>query len=237
MHNMKVRPRECHITSLRKNGPLIGRQENKTVNIQNIECIDPLECPWNTLGSVNLSGEGTLALPPYKSVLSHWLAIPSHPELWTHYRRTASFLRPISDMTLTLASYPSIGLTSFIKKLSQVQSVWCLKGSRRRRVLSPTQPTFIMPHKTSTESSLPISYYIPDTLRNWPWPRALCPHHYVCKAESDAWCESFNALSPEGQKAFTSCDFSPSYYHFLLCTTNILACSRSPRVSQLSLCK
>jgi hypothetical protein len=54
-------------------------------------------------------------------------------------------------------------------------------------------------------------FYIPDTLRNWPWPRSINPNYEVCKAESSAWCESFNAFSPKAQKAFNACDFSQCF--------------------------
>ena len=191
--------------------------------------------PWNILNSVDLSAKWSRTFPACRSVLSLWPTTPSR-RMNSLSTNSLIFVHWLGYDT-NFGIVPVSRFHILQKKSSQVQSVWCLKGSRCRTVLSSTPPTFIMPHKTSTESSSPISYYIPDTLRNWPWPRALCPHHYVCKAESDAWCESFNALTPEGQKAFTSCDFSPSYYHFSLCATNILVCSRSPRVSQLSLCQ
>ena len=53
-------------------------------------------------------------------------------------------------------------------------------------------------------------YYLPDVVRNWPWPRNLNPFYADCKAESDAWCESFGAFSPKGQIAFNSFNFSTS---------------------------
>lgn len=49
---------------------------------------------------------------------------------------------------------------------------------------------------------------IPDTLRNWPWPRFINPHYEECKAESSAWCEGFHAFSPKAQIAFNRCDFN-----------------------------
>ncbi|KAJ7121824.1 terpenoid synthase [Mycena crocata] len=54
----------------------------------------------------------------------------------------------------------------------------------------------------------PAQFYIPDTLRNWPWPRSVNPHYQVCKKESAAWCDSFHAFSPKAQKAFNRCDFN-----------------------------
>ncbi|KAK7694474.1 Delta(6)-protoilludene synthase [Cerrena zonata] len=60
----------------------------------------------------------------------------------------------------------------------------------------------------SLQSSMPSYFLIPDTLRNWPWPRHLNLHYAVCKEESAAWCESFNAFSPKAQRAFNRCDFN-----------------------------
>ncbi|KAM7218649.1 Isoprenoid synthase domain containing protein [Rhypophila decipiens] len=49
---------------------------------------------------------------------------------------------------------------------------------------------------------------LPDTLRNWPWPRTINPHYEACKRESEAWIESFRAFSPRAQKAFNRCNFN-----------------------------
>ncbi|KAJ7894310.1 terpenoid synthase [Mycena olivaceomarginata] len=49
-----------------------------------------------------------------------------------------------------------------------------------------------------------IRLLFPDTLCNWPWLRHLNPHFEVCKDESAAWLETFNAFSPKAQKAFTA---------------------------------
>lgn len=49
---------------------------------------------------------------------------------------------------------------------------------------------------------------IPNTLRNWPWPRHCNPHYAECKIESAKWCEEFHAFSPKAQKAFNLCDFN-----------------------------
>ncbi|KAG0703655.1 isoprenoid synthase domain-containing protein, partial [Suillus ampliporus] len=50
--------------------------------------------------------------------------------------------------------------------------------------------------------------YLPDTLINWPWPRAINPHFEDVKVEVDASCRDFMALSPESQEAFDKCDFA-----------------------------
>ncbi|KAK7691180.1 hypothetical protein QCA50_006283 [Cerrena zonata] len=61
-----------------------------------------------------------------------------------------------------------------------------------------------MPVKAVTATTL----HIPDILRNWPWQRMLSPYYAVCKAESAAWCDSFNAFSPKAQAKFNRCDFN-----------------------------
>jgi hypothetical protein len=54
---------------------------------------------------------------------------------------------------------------------------------------------------------LPRVIYLPDTMANWPWPRAINPHYEEVKAVSNAWFESFNAFTPQSQIAFNKCDF------------------------------
>ncbi|KAF8484312.1 terpenoid synthase [Gautieria morchelliformis] len=49
--------------------------------------------------------------------------------------------------------------------------------------------------------------YLPDTMANWPWPRAINPNYEEVKAQSNAWFQSFNAFSPRSQRAFDKCDF------------------------------
>ncbi|KAF7320642.1 Terpene cyclase [Mycena chlorophos] len=49
---------------------------------------------------------------------------------------------------------------------------------------------------------------LPDTLRDWPWPRQINPWYAECKEESTAWCESFKAFGPKAQKSFNRCDFN-----------------------------
>lgn len=56
--------------------------------------------------------------------------------------------------------------------------------------------------------------YLPDTLAEWPWPRAINPHYAEAKEESQAWAASFNAFSPKAQHAFNRCDFSTSFRNF-----------------------
>lgn len=54
----------------------------------------------------------------------------------------------------------------------------------------------------------PKMIYLPDTMINWPWPRAINPHFEDVKAEVGASFRDFRALSPESQEAFDKCDFA-----------------------------
>lgn len=73
-------------------------------------------------------------------------------------------------------------------------------------------------HPSSKEWTMPVrhlrssQFRLPDTLRNWPWPRKINPHYAQCKEESSAWCESFQAFSPKAQQAFNRCDFSTTKF-------------------------
>ncbi|KAJ7811924.1 terpenoid synthase [Mycena olivaceomarginata] len=45
-------------------------------------------------------------------------------------------------------------------------------------------------------------YYLPDTLRNWPWKQLILnPHYREARNESFAWLESFCRLTPAARKA------------------------------------
>lgn len=59
----------------------------------------------------------------------------------------------------------------------------------------------VQPHQPDT------LIYIPDTLANFPWPRALNPYVEECRAESDAWIQRFRVFGPKAQKAFDKCNF------------------------------
>ncbi|KAG1833624.1 isoprenoid synthase domain-containing protein [Suillus subalutaceus] len=52
----------------------------------------------------------------------------------------------------------------------------------------------------------PRVFYLPDTMTNWPWPRAMNPHFEVVKAEVDALFRESKALSAESQEALDKCD-------------------------------
>lgn len=81
-------------------------------------------------------------------------------------------------------------------------------------------------------------YYLPDTLRNWPWHRIQSPHYREAQAESVAWLESFHPFTPAAQKAFNKCDFSRCSYLLLsprsMNYTGLVSALTFPRAS---LCK
>jgi len=52
-----------------------------------------------------------------------------------------------------------------------------------------------------------MMFYLPDTMVNWPWPRAINPHFEGVKIEVDAAFRDFKALCHESQEAFDKCDF------------------------------
>ncbi|KAI0290412.1 terpenoid synthase [Multifurca ochricompacta] len=51
------------------------------------------------------------------------------------------------------------------------------------------------------------TFYIPNVLENWKWPRRINPHYLEVKAETAAWMRSFGAFSPKVQAANDICDF------------------------------
>ena len=51
---------------------------------------------------------------------------------------------------------------------------------------------------------------LPNTLEDWPWPRVINPLYEEVKKESDAWFQSFKALSGRSQYAFDKCNFGQS---------------------------
>ncbi|EJD04763.1 terpenoid synthase [Fomitiporia mediterranea MF3/22] len=54
--------------------------------------------------------------------------------------------------------------------------------------------------------------FLPSTLENWPWKRAINPYYEEVKAEADAWVRAFKAFSPRSQYAFEKCNFSALAY-------------------------
>ncbi|KAG1732863.1 isoprenoid synthase domain-containing protein [Suillus paluster] len=60
----------------------------------------------------------------------------------------------------------------------------------------------------------PRVIYLPDTMNDWPWPRAMNPHYEAVKAEVDASFRDFKALSAKSQEAFDKCDSGSTYNAF-----------------------
>ncbi|KAF7795903.1 hypothetical protein EIP86_007070 [Pleurotus ostreatoroseus] len=56
-------------------------------------------------------------------------------------------------------------------------------------------------------SQVQTIFYLPDTLRKWPWKRSISPHYLTAHAESVAWIESFKPFSPQAQVAFNKGNF------------------------------
>lgn len=59
----------------------------------------------------------------------------------------------------------------------------------------------------SYTGKLPSMLFIPDTMVNWPWPRAINPHYVEVKADCVAWFHAFKALNARSQYAFDKGDF------------------------------
>ena len=51
------------------------------------------------------------------------------------------------------------------------------------------------------------SYILPDTLKDWPWPRRIGPYYEEIKQECDAWIHQFNVFDENAQRAFDKCNF------------------------------
>ncbi|KZT08381.1 terpenoid synthase [Laetiporus sulphureus 93-53] len=54
--------------------------------------------------------------------------------------------------------------------------------------------------------SLPM-LYLPDTMKDWPWPRKINPYEDEVKAPSMEWLRFFKAFNPKSQVAFERGDF------------------------------
>ncbi|KAF7982707.1 hypothetical protein HWV62_26552 [Athelia sp. TMB] len=59
----------------------------------------------------------------------------------------------------------------------------------------------------SPQKNLP-TYYLPKTLRNWPWKSIISPHYAAAQAESVAWLESFHPFNSKVQASFNKADFN-----------------------------
>jgi hypothetical protein len=57
------------------------------------------------------------------------------------------------------------------------------------------------------DTKYPRSLWVPDTMKDWPFARAVNPLYEEVKAETIAWCRTFKAFSKKSQYAFERCDF------------------------------
>ena len=75
-------------------------------------------------------------------------------------------------------------------------------------ILTVALMTFAISKRSTSPPENPQTYYLPYTLRNWPWERIISPHYLAAQAESVAWLESFHPFTKKAQIAFNKCDFS-----------------------------
>jgi len=59
--------------------------------------------------------------------------------------------------------------------------------------------------------------YLPRTMDNWPWPRAINLYYREIQEESDNWFKGFKAFSKKSQHAFDMCDFGEHHIRNILC--------------------
>ena len=51
------------------------------------------------------------------------------------------------------------------------------------------------------------TFFLPETLRAWPWPSSVNPHYEVVAAESLDWLHSYKFFPPKAQLAFDKCNY------------------------------
>ena len=56
-----------------------------------------------------------------------------------------------------------------------------------------------------------LSFYIPETMTDWPWERQMNPHYEEAKVASDAWLKSLKPFSKASQRAFDKCNNGESF--------------------------
>lgn len=49
------------------------------------------------------------------------------------------------------------------------------------------------------------TFYIPKTMANWPWQRAINPHYKEINAKSNAWLKTFKPFNEKSQIVFDKC--------------------------------
>ena len=56
------------------------------------------------------------------------------------------------------------------------------------------------------KEQMQVYLHIPDTMSEWPWPRAINPHHEEVTTESNSWLKTFKLFTTTSQYAFDKCD-------------------------------
>ncbi|KAH8101904.1 terpenoid synthase [Cristinia sonorae] len=69
-------------------------------------------------------------------------------------------------------------------------------------------PGTVITTSPSSSGKVPDVLYLPETMVDWPWPRAINPHYEEVKAASNAWFYSFKPFKPKSLYAFDKCDFA-----------------------------
>ncbi|KAM5542498.1 hypothetical protein V8D89_003957 [Ganoderma adspersum] len=73
-------------------------------------------------------------------------------------------------------------------------------------------PSHIVVHENVTrenvtrESVAREQFYLPDTMKSWPWPRRLNPHREESTAKSVSWFKGLRPFSPKSLRAYDMAD-------------------------------
>ncbi|KAI1791051.1 isoprenoid synthase domain-containing protein [Ganoderma leucocontextum] len=74
--------------------------------------------------------------------------------------------------------------------------------------ISPQSPTasrkYIVVHESDGVTRQ--YFYLPDTMKSWPWPRRMNPHREAAAAESMAWFKALKPFSPRSLHAYDMSD-------------------------------
>lgn len=62
-----------------------------------------------------------------------------------------------------------------------------------------------------TSDTQRLSFYIPETMSDWPWERQMNHHYEEAKVASDAWLKSLKPFSKASQRAFDKCNNGESF--------------------------
>ena len=61
-----------------------------------------------------------------------------------------------------------------------------------------------------------VTYYLPNTLRDWPWERIITPNYTPVQAEAMAWLESLYSFTPKELITFNKVALSCGSYFMIL---------------------